>query len=29
MGTAPCYKRKNEEVKVAHRGHLSDKSMKV
>ncbi|CAK57946.1 unnamed protein product (macronuclear) [Paramecium tetraurelia] len=28
MGTAPCYKRKNEEVKVAHRGHLSDKSMK-
>ncbi|CAD8199870.1 unnamed protein product [Paramecium octaurelia] len=28
MGTAPCYKKKNEEVKVAHRGHLSDKSMK-
>ncbi|CAD8190846.1 unnamed protein product [Paramecium pentaurelia] len=28
MGTAPCYKKKNEEVKVAHKGHLSDKNMK-
>ncbi|CAD8117164.1 unnamed protein product [Paramecium sonneborni] len=28
MGTAPCYKKKNEEVKVAHRKELSDKSMK-
>ena len=29
MGTAPCYKKKNEEVKVGHRGELNDKSMKV
>lgn len=27
MGTSPCYKRKNEEVKVSHK--ISDKSMKV